>query len=241
MCQDSTILTLLSSCLALLVGPVNILANASNYTRKIQTLLPSYFALLGCPLKICIYTFTHTYVGERSVGDCYCVCLSVCVWVGGWVGVGVFEADTRKIGSKDMCPCDWTVLQSWSLGSSDQSSQLWLHMLAKHWIHTYSGPLAVSIHTPNEVSIRHVDLNHWMGGEAGQGGRKGGGREGGRKKILMRFCMWLMSLDSLAFFLRLSMYITSGTTVDFVLQNENGELVNATLTRRLRKQVCVLV
>jgi hypothetical protein len=37
-------------------------------------------------------------VGERSVGSVY---LSVSVWVGGRVWV-VFEADTRKIGSKDV-------------------------------------------------------------------------------------------------------------------------------------------
>ncbi len=35
----------------------------------------------------------------------------------------------------------------------------------------------------------------------------------------------------------LHLYIISGSTVDFVLQNTDGELVNVTLTRRLRNKV----
>ena len=35
----------------------------------------------------------------------------------------------------------------------------------------------------------------------------------------------------------LHLYIISGSTVDFVLQNTDGELVNVTLTHRLRNKV----
>ena len=34
-------------------------------------------------------------------------------------------------------------------------------------------------------------------------------------------------------------YVISGSTVDFVLQNEDGEMVDVTLTRRLRNKVSV--
>jgi hypothetical protein len=46
-----------------------------------------------------MYLHLHTHVCGGK--ECR-VCLSVCVCVGGRAGVGVFEADTRKIGSKDV-------------------------------------------------------------------------------------------------------------------------------------------